>query len=279
MKRRLTICLTIATVVVVAAFFAFPTIRYLLFGFIKGEPFANGRPVSYWIDELTEGDPASRQEAAKTLGKMGQDGKCAVPALVQVTGDIDPHVRRATIVALGNLGPHADEAMPTLVRIYEDQSEEADIRWAAVKAFGRLGTRAQEAVPVMIRLMSKDTTLAGSSHVQMVVTEMGPVAVPPLAQLLQDDNPKVRAHAAVALNWIGPDAKEAVPALIRALQDEDNSVRRGAAFALMRIGSDAKDAIPHLTKALQDEDSKVRDVAAMALKEVDIETTAKDDVN
>ena len=279
MKRRLTIFLTIATAAALVAVFAFPTSRYLLLGFFKGERFENGRPVSYWIDRLTDGDPAKRQTAAEMLGKIGPDANSAVAGLVRVTGDDNPQVRRAGIDALGSLGPDAGEAVPSLLRIYEDRNEVEEIRWAAVKALGNLGTGARETVPVMIKWMAKDTTFAGSSHVQMAITTLGPAAAPPLVQLLQNENPDVRAHATVALNWLGPDAKEAVPALIRVLQDEDNSVRRGAAFALMRIGPDARDAIPHLTKALQDKDSKVRDVATMALKEIDIETRAKENVN
>ena len=126
----------------------------------------------------------------------------------------------------------------------------------------------------MIRTLAEDEAFALSGHIQMAVTSIGPAAVPALIQLLQDPNPEVRAHAAVALNWIGPGARDAVPALVRALQDDRRRVRQGAAFALFRIGPDAKDAVPVLIKALQDEDPEVRRVAGLALQSVDVDAAA-----
>jgi HEAT repeat protein len=269
MTKRPALWLSIATILVVAALCAFPTNRYLRFGLLKSEPFENGRPIGYWMDELKTGDAARREEAAATLGSMVTQAKVAVPALVQVIRDDDPKVRRAAIAALGRLGPDAQESVPALLQVYEDRNEEREIRWAVLAAFGQMGTGAEDAVPVMIKMMAKDINFAGVAQIQSTVKHMGPAAVPELVQFLQDENAKVRAHAAVALNWIGPGAKNAVPELIRSLEDNANSVRQSAAFALMRIGPEAKVAVPALIQALQDADPEVRRVSAMALKEVD----------
>jgi HEAT repeat protein len=91
----------------------------------------------------------------------------------------------------------------------------------------------------MIRMLAADESFALPGHIQMAVMGMGPAAVPCLIQLLQDQDPEVRGHAVVALNWIGPGARDAVPALVRALQDEDPEVRRAAALALQRVDADA----------------------------------------
>lgn len=278
MTRRRAFWLSIATILVVGALCAFPTTRYFLFGLLKSEPFENGRPMSYWIDELKDGDAARREEAAATLGSMVPKPKVAVPALVQVIRDDDPKVRRAAIAALGRLGPDAQDSVPVLLQVYEDRNEEQEIRWAAIAAFGQMGTGAEDAVPVMIKMMAKDINSAGAGQIQMAVTHMGPAAVPELVRLLQDENAEVRAHAAVALNWIGPGARDAVPELIRSLEDDANSVRQGAAFALLRVGPEAKDAVPALIQALQDADPEVRRVAAMALKEVDPDAAATEQV-
>jgi HEAT repeat protein len=145
--------------------------------------------------------------------------------------DVDPKVRQAAIVALGRLGPDAQESVPALLQVYEDRNEEREIRWAAIAAFSQMGTGAEDAVPVMIQMMAKDIDFAGAGQIQLAVTQMGPAAVPELVQLLQDESAEVRAHAAVALNWIGPGARDALPELIRSLEDNANSVRQGAAFA------------------------------------------------
>ena len=43
--------------------------------------------------------------------------------------------------------------------------------------------------------------------------------VPALIALLKDEDSLVRRHAAAALGWIGPAAKEAIPALEAAARD------------------------------------------------------------
>ena len=46
---------------------------------------------------------------------------------------------------------------------------------------------------------------------------------------------EIRAEAATALMWFGPEAKAAIPALQKALKDKDWWVRTSAAEALERI--------------------------------------------
>lgn len=278
MTKRRAFWLSIATVLVVAALYAVPTTRYLLLGSLKREPFERGRPLSYWIDELKDEDAARREEAAATLGCMVPQAKVAVPTLIQVIKDDDPKVRQAAIAALSRLGPYAQDSVPALLQVYEDRNEEREIRWAAIAALGKMGTGGQDAVPVMIEMMANDINFAEPGRIQMAVTELGPAAVPELVHLLQDENPEVRAHAAVALNWIGRGAREAVPALIQSLEDEANSVRQAAAFALLRMGPESKNAVPALIQALHDADPEVRRVAAMALEEVDPNAAATEGV-
>ena len=54
---------------------------------------------------------------------------------------------------------------------------------------------------------------------------------------LKSGNAKRRAHAACVLGLMGPAARGAAPALAEALDDEDPTVRRHAALALGRIGA------------------------------------------
>lgn len=269
---------SIGAVIVLAALCAIPASRYFVLGLLKSEPFENGLPLSYWLDELTDRNGARRAEAARTLGSMGPVAKIVVPALVQATRDDAAEVRLAAIKSLGQIGPGAKDAVPDLISFYQDQNDSEEIRKAAVVSLGEMESAAHDAVPVMVKALAEDESFALSGHIQMAMTRMGPAAVPGLIQLLHDENPDVRAHAAVAINWIGPSARDAVPALIRSLQDNAKSVRQGAALALLRIGPDAKDAVPALAKALQDEAPDVRRVAAMALKEVDIAAASAEPV-
>jgi HEAT repeat protein len=292
MKKRLVLWLSISLVALLAVAGLWPTSRYRLIALLTNEPlaesrairyvvdedkrvhvveeaFSEARPISFWIDQLHDAQAARREQAAKAVGSIGSSAKAAVPALLQAVEDQEARVRLAAIQSLGRIGPDAKDAAPALIQVYQQGNEAEDIRKAAVAALGNMGPAAQDAVGVMIKTLAEDESLALSGHVQMAVMRLGPAAVPDLIELLQDQDPDVRAHAAVALNWVGPGARDAVPALVRALQDEGHSVREGAAFALLRIGPGAKDAIPALVKALQDKDSEVRRIAAMALQEID----------
>ena len=61
-------------------------------------------------------------------------------------------------------------------------------------------------------------------------------AVPALAGVFTDKDPKVRREAAMSLAKSGPAAKSAVPALKKALKDGNREVRDAANIALRRIG-------------------------------------------
>ena len=81
----------------------------------------------------------------------------------------------------------------------------------------------------------------------------GYTAVPPLIDLLRDNNKHVRHCAAYVLEEIGSDT--AVPPLIDLLRDGDPKVRQDAAEILGEIGGDA--ALKALTIAQNDPDPKV----------------------
>ena len=68
-----------------------------------------------------------------------------------------------------------------------------------------------------------------------VLIASGRAVVEPLVELLADEAPNLRMHAALALGELR--ATSAVPALIRTLDDADDNVRFHAIEALVRIGA------------------------------------------
>ena len=84
------------------------------------------------------------------------------------------------------------------------------------------------------------------------------IAVPKLAEALEDESEEVRSRAAEALGTVSQGESTAIPALSAALQDEDERVRRDAILALARIGSHAVDAVDALGGMFSDENRYVR---------------------
>jgi HEAT repeat protein len=129
------------------------------------------------------------------------------------------------------------------------------------------GCRQQPKSPDVTQLLAD---LAGadeakSGKASLALIPIGAPAVPGLAAMLQNPEPKLRARAATTLWGMGEKAADAVEALSKALQDADLEVRRSAAMALGAIGPAAAPAVPALIGALKDRDYAVRQQAAQAL--------------
>jgi HEAT repeat protein len=99
-------------------------------------------------------------------------------------------------------------------------------------------------------------------HAAHVLTEMGPVALRALKNLLHSGDPTTRERAARALGDFGAAADEAVPVLMAALSDDCEAIRNAAVSALGKLG---RCAVPSLTAAWRDRTSNTRWLAARAL--------------
>src|SRR5690606_36361270 len=105
---------------------------------------------------------------------------------------------------------------------------------AAIKAV--LDLRGEEAaLAVLIECLKNPDPWVRGSVVQGF-DATGPKAVPGLIAALQADTDWTRASAALALIYLGPDARDAVPALTASLADCDPEVRGNSAQALGRVG-------------------------------------------
>lgn len=97
--------------------------------------------------------------------------------------------------------------------------------------------------------------------------EEAAAAVPRLADLLQDQSPLVRAHAARALGRIGGPAKSATERLVALVGDDDAHVRRAAIRALRDIRPGAERVVPLFVKLMKGADDSVRIHAMDAVAE------------
>lgn len=128
----------------------------------------------------------------------------------------------------------------------------------ALASAGPIPSPAPADVP---RLIEQIKTSYGSSAVH-AFQHIGQPAVPALIEVLLDrtlpdfDNVKqpARYQAALALQYIGPAAREAVPTLLAILRDrkEDEGMRWSAAAALGSIGDRADEVVPALVAVLDE---------------------------
>lgn len=159
---------------------------------LEGSPV---RPVDRLLPLLQEPDPVLRAWAARLLGEYPGVSELE-EALIPLTADADPRVRKAAIAALGRIGDEA--AAQVALRLLADGVP--FVRAHAARALG---------------------DLERSEHAAAVAT------------LLADGDWWVRAAAKQALEAMGPDIWTA---LLPCLSHPDKFVRNGAAEVIQNLG-------------------------------------------
>jgi HEAT repeat protein len=160
----------VVLVVCLLAVLAVPQWRYGLLGQLRGEPYRDGHPVTYWAWLVEFGDDIERMEAQWTLSGFG---KPAVPYLMNALQHAGPQARANVATALAEMarrGPLV-ETIPDLLAALHDS--DAQVRARVVEVLG----------------------LVGRSRAEQVV--------PPLKERLEDPDIVVRLHAERALAWLG----------------------------------------------------------------------------
>ena len=203
------------------------------------------------IHYLNSTDLSVRWHAAEALGTCGEK---AVPLLLSALQSPIIPVRLGAIEALGAIRDHS-AVSPLLGIVHRDASLE--VRWAAVLALGEIGS--PDAVPFLLpvlrdsnrylrygaaislnRLGWKAADEADTAYMLIarqewdMVRHLGAAALPPLWDLLRDDDPATRAMIISVTGQIGDPRAQA--ACQKALRDRDPSVRWKAVLASMNCG-------------------------------------------
>ncbi|MEZ5988550.1 MAG: HEAT repeat domain-containing protein [Planctomycetota bacterium] len=182
-----------------------------------------------------EADPARRARLAAALGEL-RETKAPVPTLRRLLEDGDVRVRVAAALAIGRLGEYGRDAVPALEEA--TGAPEARVRLAAVTALGMLGRGDRRLVaPLAARVADEDGDVARAA-----VDAIGRLALPETIDtflpLLEHEDAGIRWRAAHWLGTLGATARRALPALMPLLEDPDEIVRQSAARAaeLIRKG-------------------------------------------
>jgi HEAT repeat protein/tRNA A-37 threonylcarbamoyl transferase component Bud32 len=148
----------------------------------KDENFYQGKPASFWLNQLRDGDALYRAEAVKALGGIARVNKDYLPVLANSLKDTDDIAGYAASKALAGLDA---EGLPTLLKTIANPPSAVALRNAII-GVGQMKEPPKEAVPLLVRA-------------------------------LQTDDDKVCAAAIYVLGEIGEDAKAAMPALTQIL--------------------------------------------------------------
>jgi HEAT repeat protein len=203
------------------------------------------------IRHLGSPDPAVQWHAAEALGTCGEK---VLPLLFSALHSSSIPVRLGAIEALGAIG---DKRAVTPLLAVADREPVVEVRWAAVLALGETGS--PEAVPLLVHLLRAPNRYlrygAGialdrlgwqpeneADAVYVLIARQdwesvrchGTAALPPLWDLLRDDDPATRAVIVGVLGEIGDPHAQA--ACQKALKDRDSRVRWKAILASLNCG-------------------------------------------
>ncbi len=237
--------------------------------------------VAEHIAALNDTDWGVREDAASALGNF-QDARSVQP-LIRALKDEDRSVRMAATTSLTAIGEPAvlplghslqdldsnvqEIAASILATIGDDRVAEALIaallnpnwivRSHAAKALGRIGD--SRAIDTLILLL-QDKVPAVRDDAGAAIKALGEISIPPLLDLLQHKDWKIRIRAVEALALIKP--KTAVEPLLKlGLEDPDTAVRQDAIRAVGEIGDPS--ALQGLFTALEQPTLKTYAITAL----------------
>ena len=166
-----------------------------------------GRPLSYWVKQVSRSRPGAAREALLVLTEVGPQAAAGAPAVVRAIRrrDIAPDALRA-LLAIGVIPKRAVE--PVLKCLNHKST-----RGLAIEVLGRMGALAREARPALIRL-----THVGSQR-EAAFKALDKIGVDTVELLCEDlhADKQWRTDALRRVGRLGVEAKQAVPELIRIL--------------------------------------------------------------
>ena len=217
--------------------------------------------VSTLITSLGSANDDEVESAIEKISNLGPKGAPAVPALVRLLRNQNPHIRAHAAIALGRMRKAAIPAVLVLAKMVTDP--DASVRHAALDALAEIEPGKKMVVPLLLKaLRDKDSTVV--KRAVHALAERGKDIVPAMIEALKDD--RTEFYALLVLHEIGPDAKDAVPAICNVLHEANEPYQRQeAAMTLGMIGPGAASAVPDLIRLLDDPEIGVQHAAVFAL--------------
>jgi HEAT repeat protein len=198
------------------------------------------RLIPLLLDGLKTGNPPQRALAAQALGLLKPPPREAIAPLGAALRDPEVDVRTNAVYTLTRLGqqPNGGPGVtPAILGALKDP--EPGVRKVAASAFRSMEAPPRSAIPVLVETLRDGNAEVRAEAAFGLMGFYSPPAreaVPALSTAFaRDPDHHVRINAARALGLMGPVARDAVPALRAGLRDEDERIRAVAAEALQTI--------------------------------------------
>ena len=210
-----------------------------------GREFQPPTPDAPWVHDFARAvvqyagsdSPATRSAAITMLGRLGILE--TADAVMQALADESPEVRKAAIYAVADMEIR-DGCSDLAERLHDP---EAAVRRAAVEALTAL--EATDAAPAIARLiMDQDHRVANTAIKCLEAMDAIDVLQRWAIESISSENSNARVRSANILR--DHPAADAADVLVRALDDEEPSVSYHAALALAKLGR--TEAVPVLRK-------------------------------
>lgn len=216
----------------------------------------NGTHITAWIAALDSEDPDEQEQAVDNLVRVGEK---AVEPLIRAMQDGNEAVCANAVEALGQIGDRRAVA-PLILALKDDNTR---VIMAAITALRRIGDPL--AVPALIEFLNEDDIYIHFHATHALAQIRHPDTVSALLEELQyGHHPNVMHGCIVALGRLGDRA--AIPPLVELLNSPEEKIRYSAVYALGDLaGSDDQAVIIALRPLLEDFAPNVRDVTQTVL--------------
>lgn len=237
-------------------------------------PQAKRKTVQEWIQQLSSPSAKLRGEAIEALAQYGPNAQEAVPALIKIFNDRDPHLRVEATLTLAKIGT---AAVPGLIDGLRDGS--ANIQMGCCLTLGHLGKKAREAIDPL-RQMTRAGSAAVRCHAAQAMwridRSLAPEVLPVLAKVLGTEDRAIQFGALTTLSQMGEQAQPAADAVAALLRSPDRQLQVAAAVCLANIAPSASNYLPALLAGLADQEVTVRRDAALALSHMNLSGAGAD---
>ena len=203
---------------------------YGVLTFICREPHLEGRPVSSWIRDLSQGGLGPSEAALQLFHRQGAN---AVPGLVSVIE------RRRSAFAFRIKKLPFYRLMPHRIAQWVQERTtmpEVDRAWA-LRMCALIGVGARGANGALATALTDENPfIRGAAAKALAATQGDPATIlPMIGRLLSDPYPGVRSQAAMALGEYHHSARAMVPRLRSMTNDPESNVAFSARLALAMI--------------------------------------------